>query len=155
MHHVKEIVAVERFLIKPNKKVQSVLLDLKDSRLICMVQSLAITYCRITEPYWRLLESNCIAYTELPQVIFPLLCKVKALHLQPGMIFDETIHFIDCLPSDTKHPLYASSMTICHIDRKPLLLQCISTVAKGIQDTMTTQLGNSTMNIIFDDTVMQ
>ena len=111
-----------------------------------MAQSLVIIYCRINEPYWRLLESICIVYTELPQAIFPLLCKVNTLHLQHGMIFDETIHFIDCLPSDTKPPLYASSMTICHIERKPLLLQCISTVAKGIQDTMTTQLGNPTIN---------
>ena len=141
IHHLTEIISVEKFLSAPNRKVQSVILDLKDSRVVCMIQALAMVYVRITDPYWRMLESNHITYTELPACLQPMLCKVKALQIHPEMILDESIHFVEHMAPNLESPLYTTSMTMCHPDRSAFLLQCVAMIAKGISDTMTTQLG--------------
>ena len=74
-----------------------------------------------------------------------MFCKVNALQIHPEMIFDESIQFVEHMPPNLESPLYATSMSMCHPDRRPFFLQCVAMVAKGISDTMSTQLG--TVNI--------
>ena len=57
MVHIDDILSLEKRMKSPNLKVKSVFLDLKDSRVVTMVQALGIIYVKITEPYWHLVTS--------------------------------------------------------------------------------------------------
>ena len=55
IYHYNEIVKIDDYMDNINKKVQSVLLDLKDTRIVTFVQAYALFFINITEPYWRVL----------------------------------------------------------------------------------------------------
>lgn len=49
-------------------KMESVVADLEDERLLILVCAVAVIYLRVTAPYWLLLQSK-VKYTELHKYI--------------------------------------------------------------------------------------
>jgi len=141
LHHINDILALENRLKEPiNQKVVSVFLDLKDSRVVTMVQAIALFYVKLTEPYWRLVLSKEVEYGQLPNIIQALAAKLALLPDNPGLLLDDDEPLVPGFQAKADGPFYASSTTIRHQDRTDLLHRCISKIAFGMTKAVDNQL---------------
>ena len=141
IYHIHDMISIEKFLINPNRKVQSLMLDLHDSRVVTMIQAYAIMYVKVTEPYWRLLVSRLVAYVELPTYIQKLEANIETVIANSSSMFDDSVVFIEGFSPDTTSPLYNTAMHIVYPDRQGMLFGFIQLIAKGILKTIQKQMG--------------
>ena len=123
-----------------NLKIQSIVLDLKDTIIITFVQALAIIYFKITEPYWRMIQSKQISYDRLPAYIQFLAKRVSKAIDHSETLLDDNVVFVKDYKPDITSPLYDASTTVCYPDRSELLLTTLSCAAAGIRETIGHQL---------------
>ena len=114
------LLSLEKSLKSPILKVKSVVPNLKDSRVVTMVQALGIIYVKITKPYWHLVTSKDIPYLTLHQYIQPLLKKVEAFTTEPEHLLDDD-EIILRFPSIDDSIFYNAGMNIHHHDRMDIL----------------------------------
>ena len=138
--HFKDLLQVENYLDVMNKKIQSIVLDLKDTRIITFVQALAIIYFKITEPYWRMIQSKQISYDRLPAYIQFLAKSVSKAIYHPETLSNDNVVFVKDYKPDITSPLYDASTTVYYPDRSELLLTALSCAATGIRETIGNQL---------------
>ena len=138
IHHLQDMIRVDLYCETLNLKLQSIILDLKDSRVITFVQAFAMFYVQLTEPYWRVIQS--VTYDRLPEYVQSLASNVSQIIYDPEQLLNENLCiFVDFKPNMT-HPLHSSAMTIIHRDRYELLLSAITAIATGIRHTIDNQL---------------
>ena len=121
-------------------KNQSIVLDLKDTRIITFVQALAIIYFKITKPYWRMIQSKQISCDRLPAYIKFLAKSVAKAIYHPETLLDDNVVFVKDYKPDITSPLYHASTTVCYPDQSELLLTALSCAAAGIRETIGNQL---------------
>ena len=102
--HREDIVTFMGMLETLNLKIQSVHEDLKDPRVFSMVQAFAVTYVKVTGPYWDMCTSQQINYLTLGQYIQPL-----ANSVEHWLVFPEDILKMDDKPVFCEFPPNADS----------------------------------------------
>ena len=140
--HLDEILGLENRLKTENLKVKSMFLDLRDSRLVAMIQAVAIAFIKITDPYWRLTMSNNISYMELYRHIQPLHTKLLDYATSPEKLLDEGECPLECFPPDQQQIFYKSCLEIRTPDRSCLLLQTLKALVDGMITTVQNQLSD-------------
>ena len=72
-----------------NLKIQSVSLDVQDDILLCFLCAIAFFfYLKVTGPYWKLVNSNVITYSQFHVHIQKMHSVFRELLDQPHKIFD-------------------------------------------------------------------
>ena len=142
IHHHKDILMLENYIDSPNKKIQSVLLDIKDTRIVTFVQALALVYVKISNPYWTLIHNKKIEYYELRLYIQHFAMCVTRMVYSPEIIFDNSVTFFLDIEPDKSSVLYSDATVILHPDRTKLLLETISAIATGLRKTIDNQLAD-------------
>ena len=108
VHHHKELVDFLQYVAKSgnkNGKVVSVREDLEDVKVMAVMKALAVTFIKVTGPYWDLVTSSNVEYLELYKFIKPIHEKVCLWIQSPDLILTDNI---TNLPSNASHPFHAS-----------------------------------------------
>ena len=71
----------------PNRKVQSVSLDIQDKSLMSFVSCLALMFLKITGPYWSLIKSKNVVYCDFYKHATSLQCHLEKWTIDPSEIF--------------------------------------------------------------------
>ena len=135
---MQDMIRVGLYCETMNLKPQSIILDLKDSRVTTFVQAFAIFYIQLAEPYWRLIQS--MSYDRLPEYVQSLASNVSQIIYNPKLLLNEILRIIMDFKPNTTHSLHSSAMTIIHRKRYELLLSAITAIVTGIQHTIDNQL---------------
>ena len=77
IHHLQDMIRVDLYCETLKLKLQSITMELKDSRVMTFVQAFAIFYVQLKEPYWRLIQS--MAYDRLPEYVQSLASNVSQI----------------------------------------------------------------------------
>lgn len=142
LHHIDDILSLEKKLPEQtNLKVRSVMMDLKDSRAVTILQAHALFYVYVTEPYRQLMVSKDIAYLHLARHIKSMFASLQDVVAQPHIMLEEDFVLGTLQPLDLHHRLHMSATSIRHPDRQGLLLDVLAKMAASCMKVIEMQLG--------------
>ena len=139
MHHLESILRMEKKLDKTNLKVKSLMHDLRDKRVISIIQAHAVTYSTVTNPFWSLMLNKDTIYLELYKYIQPLHLNIKMAIDHPQLLLEESFTPFPKFHSHLPDPLCAAAFKPIHEDQN-LLLKTLSALMKGFLKCIENQL---------------
>jgi hypothetical protein len=144
-HHEKHLTeCIEKLpsVRKRNKKIVSVLADLKDHKVMLTLKMLGIIYMKLTGPYWELITSSHVHHLDLHRYIQCLHHFCMQMENDPlPLLNPEQDPIFQDFPPNINHPFY---QTVCSTpvpdDQIEDAVNILKAIFKALNECITKQL---------------